>query len=119
MGRDAALVLDNAEVLGAHPEHGSAVDLGLPSDKIGLLGMKFLSLLILPDLLCVIAIVEKDSGGVPVEFFLWHEGTTLKNQDLLACLGEVKSKRSTACSSADDDRVVFDCHSGKMRIGPR
>jgi hypothetical protein len=115
-GRDAALVMDDAEVLGAHPEHCSSVDLGLSSDKIGLLWMKFVALLILPGLLRVIAIVEKDSGGVPVEFFLGHEGTALKDQDILAALCKVKSKRSTACSSADDDRVVFDCHSGKMRI---
>jgi hypothetical protein len=90
-GRDTALVLDDAEVLGAHPEHCSSIDLGLPSDKIGLLGMKFLALLILPDLPRVIAIIEKDGGGIPVELFLRHEGSTLKNQDLLAGLGELKS----------------------------
>jgi hypothetical protein len=37
--RDAAAVLDNAEVFRAHAEHCSPVDLGLASDVIGLLRM--------------------------------------------------------------------------------
>src|ERR1700722_8548217 len=41
-GRDAALVMEDAEIFGTETEERGAVDLGLATDEIGLLGMKSL-----------------------------------------------------------------------------
>ena len=105
-GGDAAFVLDDAEVFGAHAEHGGAVDLGLAADEVGLLGMERLAVLVLPDFGGVVAVVEEDGGGIPVEFFLGEEGAALEDEDALAGAGEVEGEGSAACSGADDDCVV-------------
>ncbi len=114
-GRDAAFVPNDTEVFGPHAEHSSTVNLGLSPDEIGLLRVQWVAFLILPGLLGVVAVVEKDGGGIPVKFLLRHERTALKDEDFLASLGEVQSESSAASSGADDDRVVL--HDSKMQIG--
>ena len=108
-GRDAALVPDDAEIFGAHAEHGRAVHFGLAAHEIRLLRVELLAVFILPGFLGVIAVVEEDRGGIPVELFLRQEGAALQDQDLLAGLGEVQGERSAARSGADDNRVKFVC----------
>src|ERR1017187_4158293 len=56
--RDTALVLDEAEVLSPHAKHGGAVDLGLPSDEVRLLGVKVFTILVLPCFPGVVAVIE-------------------------------------------------------------
>jgi len=85
--RDAALMLDDAEVLCAHAEHGRAVDLGLATDIVGLLRMERLIVFIVPGFGGVITIVEEDSRGIPIEFLLRKEGAALEDEDALAGLG--------------------------------
>jgi hypothetical protein len=48
--------------------------------------MQVLTVFIPPDFFRVISVIEKNGGGVPVEFFLRHERPTLKDQDSLASL---------------------------------
>ena len=111
-GRDAALVLNDAEVLCAHAEHGCAVDLGLAADEVGLLRVKVLAVFVVPGFASVIAIVEEDGGGRPVEFFLGHKGAALEDEDALACLSEAQGEWASAGSGSDDDRVVGIRHDG-------
>jgi hypothetical protein len=58
----------------------------------------------------VVAVVEEDGGGVPVELFLGHKGAALEDEDALAGLCEVKGKRAAAGSGSDDDCVVMIRH---------
>ena len=111
-GREAALVLDLAEVFSAHAEEGGAVDLGLASDVIGLLGVEGLVVFVAPGFGGVVAVVEEDGGGVPVEFFLGKEGTALEDEDALAGAGEVEGEGSAASAGADDDCVERIGHEG-------
>ena len=103
-------MLDDAEVFSPHAKHGSAVDLCLPADEVRLLGVKVLAVLVLPCLPGVVAVIEKDGRCVPVQFFLRHERSALKDEDLLTGLGKFKRKRPATRSGADDDRVVFSRH---------
>jgi len=77
-------VVDFAEVLGAHTEHGGSVDFGLASNVVGLLRVKGLVVLVVPGLGGVVAVLEEDGGGAPIEFFLREEGAALEDQDTLA-----------------------------------
>ena len=94
----------------AHAEHGRAVHLRLTTDEVRLLRMQVFAVLVLPGLFRVIAVVEEDGLGVPVQLFLRHERATLKNQYVLVGLGQVQCKRSAACSRANDNRVVLGGH---------
>ena len=109
-GRDAALVLDLAEVFGAHAEERGAVDFGLTTDVVGLLRVEGLVVLVVPGFGGVVAVVEEDGGGVPVEFFLGEEGAALEDEDALAGAREMKGQGSTASACADDDCVVWIRH---------
>jgi len=105
-GGDAALVVDDAEVLCAKAEHGGTVDLGLASDIVSLLRVERLALLILPDLFGVVAIFEEDGGGIPVELFLREKRAAFKDEDVFACTGEMEGERAASGSSADDDCIA-------------
>ena len=115
-GGDAAFVLDDAEVGGAHAEHGGAVDLGLAADVVGLLGMERLIVFVVPGFLGVVTVFEEDGGGVPVKFLLGKERAALEDEEPLAGLREVKGERAAACSGADDDCVVRIRHNFRMRL---
>jgi hypothetical protein len=80
-------MLDDPKVLGAHAKHRRSIDLGLASHEIGLLRVERLAVLILPGLFGVIAVVQKDSGSVPVELLLRHERAALQDENVLARLG--------------------------------
>ena len=67
-GGDAAFVVEDAEVFLAQAKEGGAIDLGLAADEVGLLGVERLAVLIEPDILGVVAVVEEDGSGVPVSF---------------------------------------------------
>ena len=79
--------------------------------------MQFLAFLVLPGFFRVVAVVKEDGGGIPIQLFLRHEGTALKDQDILTGLGEVESESSATCAGADDDRVIFSRHGSKVPIG--
>ncbi len=119
-GGDAAVVPDDAEVLGAHAEHGGAVDFGLAADEVGLLWVEVLAVLIVPGLAGVIAIGKKNRGGGPVELFLREKRAALQDKDALAGLSKAQGEWAAAGSGTDDDRVVgirharLDAGSGKL-----
>ncbi len=64
-GEMPAFVLNDPEVFRSHAEHGRAIDLGLASDEISLLGMQVFSVLVLPSLFGVIPVVNKDRVAYP------------------------------------------------------
>ena len=105
-GGDAALVMNDAEVLGAHAEHRGAVDLGLAADEVGLLGVEVLAVLVVPGFAGVVAVVQEDGGGGPVELLLGQEGSALEDENALAGPGKAEGKGAAAGSGTDDDRVV-------------
>ena len=109
-GGDAAFVVDDAEVFGAEAEERGAVDLGLAADEVGLLGVEVVVVLVEPDVFGVVAVVEEDGGGVPVEFFLGEKRAALENENALAGLGEMEGEGSAAGSGSDDDGVVLVGH---------
>ena len=106
-GRDSPFVLNHAEVFGPHAEHRGAVDLGLATHEIRLLGMERFAVLVLPGLFGVVTIVEENGGRVPVELLLRHEWTALQNENVLARLGQMQSQRSASRSGTNDNRVIF------------
>src|SRR5271154_5532074 len=113
-GGDAALVMDDAEVFCAEAKERGAVDLGLASDEVGLLGVQGLVVLVEPDVFGVVAVVEEDGCGVPVEFFLRKEGSALEDENALPCLRQVEGEGSSAGTGPDDDGVVWVRHGGPL-----
>ncbi len=105
-------MVDDAEVFGAHAEHGGTVDLGLATDEVGLLGMEVFAIFVLPDFLGVVAVLEEDGGGGPVEFFLREEGAALEDEEGLAGAREMEGEGAAAGSGPDDDGVVDGGHEG-------
>ena len=89
-----------------------AVDFRLSAYKVGLLWVQVLAIFIQPGFLGVIAVIEENGGGVPVQFFLRHERTALQDENILAGLSQVESKRSTAGAGSDNDCVVLSRHNG-------
>jgi len=109
-GRDAAFVMDDAEVFGAETKESCTVDFGLAADEVGLLGMERFVVLVEPDVFGVVAVVDEDGGGVPVEFFLREKWAAFKDEDALSCLREMKGESPSAGSGPDDDGVVLIWH---------
>ncbi len=109
-GGDAAFVMEDAEVLGTEAEEGGTVDLGLAADVVGLLGVEGVVVLVEPDVFGVVAVVEEDGGGVPVEFFLGEKGAALEDENALASLREMEGESSATGSGSDDDGVVWVGH---------
>ena len=110
--RYAALVLDDSEVLSPHAKHGRAVHFCLSTYKVGLLRVQVFAIFILPGFFGVISVIEENSGGVPVQFFLGHERTPLQDENVLAGLSQVESQGSTARAGSDNDCVVLSRHNG-------
>jgi hypothetical protein len=107
---DAVFVMEDAEVLGAEAEERGTVDLGLASDEVGLLRVERLIVLVEPDVLSVVTVIEKDGGSVPVKFLLGEEGAALEDEDTLAGLCEVEGEGAASCPGSDDDGVVLIGH---------
>jgi hypothetical protein len=55
--------------------------------------VQVLAVFVLPDFFGVIAVVEENGRGVPVELFLRHERPALKDENFLAGLREVQRER--------------------------
>ena len=92
------------EFFGAEAEQGRAIDFGLAAYEVSLLRME--ELLVDPHIFRVVAVVEEDSGGVPVEFFLGKKGSTLEDEDAFACVREIEGESSAAGSGSDDGVVL-------------
>jgi hypothetical protein len=118
-GRDAALVVENTKVFGAKPEEGSAIDFCLAADEVGLLGVERLIVLVEPDVFGVVAIVEEDGGGVPVEFFLREERAALENENALPSLCEMEGESATTSPTSDNDGVILIGHEVLSEIEKR
>jgi hypothetical protein len=78
--------------------------------------MQRLVVLVLPDVFGVVAIVEKDGAGIPVELFLRKERAAFKDKDALARLREVQGESPAASAGSDDDGVVVVGHGGFSSI---
>ena len=63
--RDAAFMMDDAEIFGAHAKQGGAVNLGLSADEVGLLRVQRVAFLVLPRLFGVVAVVKENCVRCP------------------------------------------------------
>ncbi len=71
---DSALVVNNSKILRPHAEQGSPINLGLPSDEVGLLRMQLSSVLVLPGLFRMVAVVEKTADVSQLSFSCGRNG---------------------------------------------
>ena len=105
-------MLNDAEVFRSHPKQCGSVNFGLPAYEVGLLQMKILAILILPNFFRVIPVVQKNGGGVPVGgFSAGMKGTALQYQDVFAGDREMERGDAAAGSAPNDDCVVVCAHS--------
>ncbi len=108
--RNPALLMHHPEVFRAHPEHRRAVHLRLATDVVGLLRMQRLTVLIVPRLLGVIAVVQKHSRRAPVQLLLRQKRPALQNQNAFTSPRQVQRQSSSTSSGTNDDRVVRISH---------
>ena len=104
--RDAILVLDLAEVLGAQAVERRAEHLGRAADEVVHLRGELLVLGVVPGVLRLVAAVDKDVLGPPVLRLASQEVPSLQQQDLLAGAGEPVDERPSPGPAADHDHVV-------------
>ncbi len=116
-GRDAVVVADFAEVLGAHAEERGAVELGVPADVVVHLGREPVSVLVVPELRCAVLPFDEDRRRVPVVPFARQVVAALQKQDPLAGGRQAVGERAAAGACADDDDVVLPGlgHAGHLR----
>ena len=111
--RDAAVVRDHAEVLGAQPEERGAVELRVATDVIVLLGHELLAARVDPLLSGRVLALEEHCFRAPVVAFPWEVAASFEQQDALASRGELPRERPAARTAPDDhDVVVLVCHEG-------
>ncbi len=105
-GRDPAVVAQLAEVLGAHPVEGRAIQLGRPSNEVVNLRLEGLAGAVVPGVGRDVAVVHEHVGGRPVGGLAGQPAAALEQQDALARRREVARERAAAGAGADDDDVV-------------
>ena len=81
---DAALMVDDSEVLRTHAKHRGAVHLGLSTDKVGLLWVEVFAVLILPGFLGVIRLSRK-TAEVSQFSFSWGHIDAEDDDEMPAC----------------------------------
>ena len=104
-----------AKILLAEAEEGGAVNLGVTADPVSRSGMEVLSLLVLPDLGGVVAVIKEDFLRAPVLLLAGKEGSPLQYQDAFAGMGQTVGNGSPAGTGADNDEVVVLAHGRLMK----
>ena len=109
-GRDAVVVVDLAEVLGAQPVERCAVELGRAADEVVDLRLKRLALLVVPGVRGHVAVVDEDVRRLPVLGLARKPVAALEQEDALPGRREVPREGAAAGARADDDHVEgFHC----------
>ena len=104
--RDAAGMLELAEVLLAEAVERRPVELGRPADEVVDLRLERRVLLVVPGVLGHVAVVDEDVVGGPVRRLAREPVAALEEEDLLAGGSQVPRERAAAGAGADDDDVV-------------
>ena len=84
-----------------------AINLRIAADPVGGLGMKGFAFAVLPDLVRVVTVSEKDGLGVPILLFLRQKSAAFEDENALAAGGEALGERAAAGARPDDDDVVI------------
>src|SRR5581483_1658061 len=105
--RDAAVVLDLAEVFLAQSEQRRAEKFGVAADVIVGVRMKLLAVLVVPFFFGLIFSLEIDRARVPVVFFSRHVVAALEDENLLAARRKLVGEGPAAGAAADDNNVVM------------
>ena len=105
-GRDAVVVLQLAEVLGAQAVERCAVELGRPAHEVVDLGLERLAVAVVPHVLGDVAVVDEHVLGEPVLGLARQPVAALQEQDALPRRCEVARQRAAAGAGSDDDHVV-------------
>ncbi len=110
-GRDAVMVAQFTEVLGAHPVQRGPVQLGRAAHEVMHLRLEErLGLRVVPAVRRDVAAVHEHVHGGPVLRLAGQPVAALKQQDPLARGGEVAGQRAAARPGADDDHVIVLAH---------
>ncbi len=107
---DPVDVLDLAEVPGAQPVQGRAVQLGGPADEVVHLGLERLAVPVEPGVLGDVLTRHEHRLGVPVVHLAGQEVPPLQQQDPLARIGQGVRERPAPGSGPDDDHVIVLAH---------
>ena len=68
--------------------------------------MKGLPFAILPNFIGMIAVLDKDSIGLPVFFLLRQKGAAFQNENALPARSEALRESAATRASADNDKIV-------------
>ena len=105
-GRDAVVVAQLAEVLGAQAVERRAVELGRTADEVVDLRLERLAARVVPRVGRDVAVVDEHGLGAPVLGLAREPVAALEQQDALAGRRQVPRERAAACAGPDDDHVV-------------
>ena len=109
--RDPVVVADLAEVLGAQPVEGCAVELRRAADEVVDLRLERRPAAVVPRVLRDVAVVDEHVLCEPVRGFARQPVAALEQEDPLAGRSKLARQRAAACARPDDDDVVgFHCH---------
>ena len=110
-GRQAVMVAQFAEVLGAHPVQRGSVQLGGAADEVMHLRLvERLGLRVIPAVRGDVAAVDEHVHGGPVLRLAGQPVAALEQQDALTRGGQVAGERAAARPGSDDDHVVMSVH---------
>ena len=118
---DPVDVLDLAEVLGAQPVQGRAVQLGRPAHEVVDLRLERLAVAVVPGVGGDVLPVDEHRARIPVVHLPGQEVPPLQQQDALAGAGEGVRERPSPGPGPDDDHVIVLVHRShyRQRCGPR
>ena len=109
--RDAVMVAQFAEVLGAHPVQRGPVQLGGSADEVMYLRLEErLGLRVVPAVRGDVAAVDEHVHGGPVLRLAGQPVAALEQQDALTRGSQVAGQRAAARPGSDDDHVVLSVH---------
>src|SRR6516165_9251659 len=96
-----------AEILAAQAEQRRTIELRVSTHVVIRVGMEFFAIFVLPLFLGLIFAYHVYRVAVPILFLAIHVVTALDEKNSFAGWSKPVSKRSAACSAADDDHVVL------------
>src|SRR6185312_9419130 len=99
-------MLNLAEIPLTQPEEDGSVELRIAADEVLLMWLEGLSVLVVPDLVRQVAVLQEDLSAVPVLRLARQVAATLQQQDALARWCQLVRKRPAARTGTDDDDVV-------------
>ena len=108
LGRDAAVMAEDTEILLAHAEERRAVELGVASYVVVGVGMERHAFAVVPVLFRLVKPLRVDELGVPVRLLTRDVVAALEHKDVKSGRCQLKSEGAATGAGTNDDDVV--CH---------